>query len=371
MLIICCSPSIAQTLTIGAADTAPGDTQLPSPTSAEIQSLEHKKHVRPTSALHKKASSKRLVGRLPISPIETSPSQSGTESVSRTSSAPPWSKEKQSRAAEKHGTQQGADQPADQQHDGSSKHHHHRLSASASSVTGLLEQLKDWAYAERQRQKNRREKKAAKKTEHHRSVASSTEVDGAVEGDEFGEPLSLVSSGDEAAQVALDAFDALVAAAEASRLEEHSRRPSAHRKASRKKHARHASDTDYASDGEPVVPSCEEVLQTPEEVGMDEFKSQVLKLAHTLKCKGWRRVDLDRYKEVTVERISGAFTNVVSLFFTLVVYFYCSRPGTSHGSEERIKIDISEWRSGWHVAKICDCGLLSQHCRLTHKFRLR
>ncbi|KAH8153465.1 uncharacterized protein LAJ45_02278 [Morchella importuna] len=44
---------------------------------------------------------------------------------------------------------------------------------------------------------------------------------------------------------------------------------------------------------------------------MDEFKNQVLRMAHTLRCKGWRRVSLDRYKEISVERISGALTNAV------------------------------------------------------------
>jgi choline kinase len=79
------------------------------------------------------------------------------------------------------------------------------------------------------------------------------------------------------------------------------------------------SDTEYASDGEALVPACEEWLKTSEEIGMDEFKLEVLKLAHTLRCKGWRRVDLRRSKEVGIERISGALTNAVSPSFTLIL----------------------------------------------------
>lgn len=330
--LICCSPSIAQTLTTKAAGTMPGDTPPPNPTGAEIQSPEHKKPVRPNATLHKKLSTKRLVGRLPVTPAESPPSQSGTESVSRASLTPVWQqqqqKETQSQAAEENDVQKDrADQPADQQ--GASNKHH--LLTAAGAVTGLLEQLKDWAHAERERQKTRRDKKAAKKIEQRRTMPSSAVVSRA-DGEEFGEPLSLVSSGDEAAQAAMDAFDALVAAAEASHSVEQSKRSSTHRKGPKRRHARHTSDTDYAPDGEPVVPSCEEVLQTVEEVGVDEFKSQVLRLAHTLRCKGWRRVALDRYKEITVERISGAFTNVVSYIFFLLIC--CPKFGTPWENKE-------------------------------------
>lgn len=228
-------------------------------------------------------------------------------------------------AAEENGAQQAkADQSADQQQNASSNRQRHRLSTAAVAVTGLLGQLKVWAHSERQRQKSRRDKKAAKGAEQRRAAAASPPSGGA-DTDEFGEHISPVSSGDEAAQAAMDAFEALVAAAEISHSDERSIRLSAHRRSSRRRHTRsrslkggHTSDTDYASDGEPIVPSCDEVLQTAEEVGMDEFKSQALKLAHTLRCKGWRRVALDRYKEISVERISGALTNAVSLLLLLL-----------------------------------------------------
>lgn len=73
----------------------------------------------------------------------------------------------------------------------------------------------------------------------------------------------------------------------------------------------YASDTDVAPDGDVVVPECEVTLDTPEKIGWDGFKEEVLKLAHTLRCKGWRRIALERFKELEINRISGALTNAV------------------------------------------------------------
>lgn len=41
------------------------------------------------------------------------------------------------------------------------------------------------------------------------------------------------------------------------------------------------------------------------------FKNEIVRLAHTLKLKGWRRVPLDRGGEIDVQRLSGALTNAV------------------------------------------------------------
>ncbi|KAF8473445.1 kinase-like domain-containing protein, partial [Kalaharituber pfeilii] len=71
------------------------------------------------------------------------------------------------------------------------------------------------------------------------------------------------------------------------------------------------SDTEATADGDVIVPECEVTLGTPEKIGWNEFSSEVLKLTHTLRCKGWRRIALDRYKELEIKRISGALTNVV------------------------------------------------------------
>lgn len=41
------------------------------------------------------------------------------------------------------------------------------------------------------------------------------------------------------------------------------------------------------------------------------FKSEILRLAHTLKLKGWRRVPMELSSEIDVSRLSGALTNAV------------------------------------------------------------
>lgn len=73
----------------------------------------------------------------------------------------------------------------------------------------------------------------------------------------------------------------------------------------------YGSDTDYTAEGDFLVPECEVTLETPEKISWGNFKKEVLKLTHTLGCKGWRKVALERYKELEVQRISGALTNVV------------------------------------------------------------
>lgn len=41
------------------------------------------------------------------------------------------------------------------------------------------------------------------------------------------------------------------------------------------------------------------------------FKYEIVRLSHTLKLKGWRRVPLDKSGEISVDRLSGALTNAV------------------------------------------------------------
>jgi choline kinase len=43
----------------------------------------------------------------------------------------------------------------------------------------------------------------------------------------------------------------------------------------------------------------------------DIFKFEIVRLAHTLKLRGWRRIPLDRGNEIKVQRLSGALTNAV------------------------------------------------------------
>jgi len=96
-----------------------------------------------------------------------------------------------------------------------------------------------------------------------------------------------------------------------------------------------SSDTEYF-DGDVIVPSCDVVLDNSKTLGYTggaaasdlnlaasgkrsekeanawiTFKSEILRLAHTLCLKGWRRVPLENGANIEVERLSGALTNAV------------------------------------------------------------
>lgn len=117
------------------------------------------------------------------------------------------------------------------------------------------------------------------------------------------------------------------------------KKPSKHRKGHPKSFQLNrvpSSDTDYV-DGEAIVPSCDAGLDNSKAMGYSgglsvaedppppsmskkeaksrqgwtAFKNEVIRLAHTLRLKGWRSVPLERGDMVSVERISGAMTNAV------------------------------------------------------------
>ncbi|KAL5598949.1 uncharacterized protein BROUX77_005982 [Berkeleyomyces rouxiae] len=95
-----------------------------------------------------------------------------------------------------------------------------------------------------------------------------------------------------------------------------------------------SSDTEY-TDGDVVVPSCDGVLDVSKTLAYSGgqasasssegfskhkekerqswtiFKNEIIRLTHTLKLKGWRRVPLESGDLISVERISGALTNAV------------------------------------------------------------
>ncbi|KAL8838992.1 MAG: hypothetical protein Q9170_001922 [Blastenia crenularia] len=112
-------------------------------------------------------------------------------------------------------------------------------------------------------------------------------------------------------------------------------RKSSTRKVFRKKSTGISSDTDY-QDGDIRVPSAEVVLDNSKTLsysgggassqpdladsskrarkeveGWVQFKNEIVRLAHTLRLKGWRQVPLDRGADIDVERLSGALTNAV------------------------------------------------------------
>lgn len=108
-----------------------------------------------------------------------------------------------------------------------------------------------------------------------------------------------------------------------------------HRRRSIQLHRTVSSDTEF-HDGDVLVPSCDAVLDNSKTLSysggkstsLDEnsesnekegrerkawisFKNEIIRLAHTLRLKGWRRVALDSGESISVERLSGALTNAV------------------------------------------------------------
>ena len=96
-----------------------------------------------------------------------------------------------------------------------------------------------------------------------------------------------------------------------------------------------SSDTDY-QEPDIDVPSAEVILDNSKTLGYSggaassegdflsskkravkereawlQFKHEIMRLAHTLRLKGWRRLPLDRSGDMEVERLSGALTNAV------------------------------------------------------------
>ena len=100
-----------------------------------------------------------------------------------------------------------------------------------------------------------------------------------------------------------------------------------------------SSDTEY-QEGDAIVPSADVVLDNSKTMGYCGgatsstqdlslsnkrvakeregwllFKTEIVKLAHTLRLKGWRRVPIDSAGDIEVERLSGALTNAVYVVF--------------------------------------------------------
>jgi choline kinase len=98
-----------------------------------------------------------------------------------------------------------------------------------------------------------------------------------------------------------------------------------------------SSDTEY-QDGDVIVPSCDVILDNSKTMSYSggaagssnetvtlstskraekerkawlSFKSEILRLAHTLRLKGWRRVPLEMGADIGIMRLSGALTNAV------------------------------------------------------------
>lgn len=207
----------------------------------------------------------------------------------------------------------------------------------------LLSQVVNWLQEERAKRVTRRFKGAEDSSTMEADPESSIE-----QAESFDDSVARPRSTSEVSEaaLALDKLERILAKhaalgkdALASALLGHKksnsalRRPSSIRKLKRGSTAG-SSDTDY-QDGDVMVPSVDAVLDnsktlaytggtaeaeiegvSPGKRSKDKehwvtFKCEIVRLAHTLRLKGWRKVPIDLGGEIDVERLSGALTNAV------------------------------------------------------------
>ena len=200
------------------------------------------------------------------------------------------------------------------------------------SHENLVTQITEWI-------KNERKRRAVRKANKKQSDTSRTaQVTG--EGLAPSSPGERRASGDSEGSVALEHLTNILERTMSLKSTEGSprkrRMSHGHKLGSYfKRHTTASSDTDYF-EGEPIVPSCEAVLDNSKTLAYSggtvepevdsassgkgvpkdkeawaAFKFEIVRLTHTLRLKGWRRVSLERSNEIEVERLSGALTNAV------------------------------------------------------------
>jgi choline kinase len=213
----------------------------------------------------------------------------------------------------------------------------------------LLKDVMGWLKNERTRRAARKAKRKAASVTHH---LAPTDTTGGKRHEEPGQPPTTErrSSGSSEGSLALEQLETIlertlslksVKSTEGS--PRHQRRHSYGRKLSAimKRHSTVSSGEDYFDSIDQLVPSCDTILDNSktlaygaggpetertadvaegksaerrarqEREAWSTFKYEIVRLARTLKLKGWRRVPLDKSGEINVERLSGALTNAV------------------------------------------------------------
>jgi choline kinase len=207
---------------------------------------------------------------------------------------------------------------------GDTHSHHH---------DGLLKQVSAWIKHERARRTARKAKRKGVtkvETQDTQDVAESSE-----------QPTGTrARSGSESSQgsVALDQLANILEKTLAIKPADTKRKYAHVRKLSTglKRHSIISADSDYFESVDQLVPSCEAVLDNSktmayttdspemepvteksekkarkEKEAWDTFKYEILRIAHTLRLKGWRRVPMELSEHMDVQRLSGALTNAV------------------------------------------------------------
>lgn len=199
----------------------------------------------------------------------------------------------------------------------------------------LVKHVQSWLKSERTRRASRKAKRKADKDARHADEANKQSKDHLdVPQSSRGRSGSDSSDG----SVALDQLAGIlertlnITPADAKRKLHHVRRMST----GLKRHSAISTDSDYFDSIDQLVPSCDVVLDNSktmaysvddadsepddedserrrrkEKEAWTTFRYEILRLAHTLKLKGWRRVAMDQHDEIDVQRLSGALTNAV------------------------------------------------------------
>lgn len=208
--------------------------------------------------------------------------------------------------------------------EGRAHHHHHRHRHER-----LLAQVAEWLQAEKEKRVSRKAKK------HHASKAKVPD-----DADVAARPSSRDS---DSSALSLEKLQKILEESMADFGIDPSasptllprRQPLPRRRSSARILVRTASsDTEY-QDGDVIVPSCDVILDNTKTLSYSGggasssdlvatgkraekerkawtiFKSEILRLAHTLRLKGWRRIPLESGDNIDVERLSGALTNAV------------------------------------------------------------
>ncbi|KAL5117954.1 hypothetical protein ACEQ8H_004099 [Pleosporales sp. CAS-2024a] len=214
--------------------------------------------------------------------------------------------------------------------DNSTDAHHHN--------DGLLKQVTAWIKNERSRRAVRRAKRKAVLTPESEVRASAQAL-----GESVVESLAAArdrrDSNSSEGSAALDQLAnilektlAIKPAADTKRRYNHVRKLST----GLKRHSFITPDSDYFDSVDQLVPNCEAVLDnsktmayttdTPEtepvteksarkarkeKAAWDVFKFEILRIVHTLRLKGWRKVPTELSEQLDVQRLSGALTNAV------------------------------------------------------------
>ncbi|KAF2124719.1 kinase-like protein [Dothidotthia symphoricarpi CBS 119687] len=206
---------------------------------------------------------------------------------------------------------------------------------------GLLKQVGTWLKHERTRRTARKAKRKAGTKDIAEEVepAKDLTVESA---DQSAEIRGRSGSESSLGSVALEELANILEKSISVRPVDAKRKPSHNRKLSAglKRHSIISTDSDHFDSVDQLVPGCDAVLDISKTMGYtmensesgpddeeskkraqkekeawDTFKFEILRLTHTLKLKGWRKVPTEMSSQLDVQRLSGGLTNIVYTVF--------------------------------------------------------